>query len=248
MAEIQLKNVSKQFPDGFIAVRNLNLTVEDGKFLLLVGPIGSGKTTILRMIAGLEDITSGDLLINGVSAKNTPPRERGIAMLFHKSALYDDMTVYDNIAFGLRLQELPEEEIDHRVKETAETLKIRELLSRYPEQLSTADRQKTLVGRAIVRKPSILLMDDPIMDLQPSERRHAWIGFMKLCEMLGCTIVYAEDEPKAAGAEGVDIALINNGSLQQRGSTKELYRHPANRFVADFMGSPEIEKFKNDET
>jgi ABC-type sugar transport system ATPase subunit len=237
MASVTFEHVTKRY-DGTVAVRDLNLDVADGELLVLVGPSGCGKTTALRMIAGLEPITDGRLLIGDRVVNNLAPVQRDIAMVFQSYALYPHMTVYDNLAFGLRNKKVPRKEIDARVNQAAEILDLGALLKRKPKQLSGGQRQRVALGRAIVREPSAFLMDEPLSNLDAKLRVATRAEILKLQERLGVTTVYVAHDQVEAMTMGDRIAVMNQGVLQQVGKPEELYEDPANTFVAGFIGSP----------
>jgi multiple sugar transport system ATP-binding protein len=237
MASVTFEHVTKAY-DGTVAVRDLSLNVGDGEFLVLVGPSGCGKTTALRMIAGLEQITDGRLLIGDRVVNNLAPVARDIAMVFQSYALYPHMTVFDNLAFGLRNKKVPRKEIDRRVTDAAEILDLGALLKRKPKQLSGGQRQRVALGRAIVREPSAFLMDEPLSNLDAKLRVATRAEILKLQERLGITTVYVTHDQVEAMTMGDRIAVMNLGVLQQVGTPEELYENPANVFVAGFIGSP----------
>ena len=237
MATVTFEHVTKVY-DGTVAVRDLSLNVGDGEFLVLVGPSGCGKTTALRMVAGLEPITDGRLLIGDRVVNNVAPVARDIAMVFQSYALYPHMTVYDNLAFGLRNKKVPRKEIDRRVKEAAEVLDLGPLLKRKPKQLSGGQRQRVALGRAIVREPAAFLMDEPLSNLDAKLRVATRAEILKLQERLGVTTIYVTHDQVEAMTMGDRIAVMNLGLLQQAGTPEELYENPSNMFVAGFIGSP----------
>jgi len=237
MASVTFEHVTKSY-DGTVAVRDLNLGVTDGEFLVLVGPSGCGKTTALRMVAGLEQITDGRLLIGDRVVNNLAPVARDIAMVFQSYALYPHMTVYDNLAFGLRNKKMPRKEIDRRVNEAAEILDLGPLLKRKPKQLSGGQRQRVALGRAIVREPSAFLMDEPLSNLDAKLRVATRAEILKLQERLGVTTIYVTHDQVEAMTMGDRIAVMNLGVLQQVGTPETLYQNPDNVFVAGFIGSP----------
>ncbi|NJF25612.1 ABC transporter ATP-binding protein [Thermococcus sp. Bubb.Bath] len=243
MAEVKLISVWKKFGE-VAAVKDMNLHIKDGKFMILLGPSGCGKTTTLRMIAGLEEPTKGQIYVgetlvadpeNGVFV---PPKDRDIAMVFQSYALYPHMTVYDNIAFPLKLRKVPKDEIDKRVREVAEMLGLSELLKRKPRELSGGQRQRVALGRAIVRKPQVFLMDEPLSNLDAKLRVKMRAELRKLQRQLGVTTIYVTHDQVEAMTMGDRIAVINYGELQQVGTPNEVYDKPANTFVAGFIGSP----------
>ncbi len=237
MADVTFEDVSKRYDDT-LAVHELSLDIEDGEFIVLVGPSGCGKSTVLRMLAGLERITEGRILIGEDVVNNVAPAARDVAMVFQSYALYPHMTVYDNLAFALRNQRLPREEIDERVRRAAEILRLDELLKRKPKQLSGGQRQRVALGRAIVREPAVFLMDEPLSNLDAALRVATRAEILKLQRRLGTTTVYVTHDQVEAMTMGDRIAVLNLGVLQQIGTPEELYTQPANVFVARFIGSP----------
>jgi multiple sugar transport system ATP-binding protein len=237
MSSIAFDHVTKVF-DGTPAVRDLSLEVADGEFLVLVGPSGCGKTTALRMLAGLEEVTSGRVLIGEQVVNDVPPGARDLAMVFQSYALYPHMTVYDNMAFGLRNRGLPKAEIDRRVREVAELLDLGALLERKPKQLSGGQRQRVALGRAIVREPAAFLMDEPLSNLDAALRVQTRAELLKLQKRLGATTLYVTHDQVEAMTLGDRIAVMRDGRLQQVGTPEEVYTNPANVFVASFLGSP----------
>jgi len=237
MAKVVLKNFWKKFKNT-VAVEDLCVEIEDRDFAVLVGPSGCGKTTTLRAIAGLEKVTSGEIYIGDTMVNDFLPKDRNIAMVFQNYALYPHMTVYDNMAFGLKLQKLPKEEIDERVQEAARILDIEPLIGRKPKQLSGGQRQRVAVGRAIVRKPKVFLFDEPLSNLDAKLRVSMRAEISKLHKRLGATIIYVTHDQIEAMTMATKIFVMNHGKLQQAGPPLELYRSPANRFVAGFIGSP----------
>jgi ABC-type sugar transport system ATPase subunit len=240
MSAISLQGISKRYPDH-VAVDRLDLDVQAGEFMVLVGPSGCGKSTTLRMIAGLEDISEGRLLIGGRDVTHAEPHERDIAMVFQSYALYPHMTVYMNMAFGLlRTSKLSRDEVDQRVQEAAKRLQITELLQRRPNELSGGQRQRVAIGRALVRKPKVFLFDEPLSNLDAKLRTHMRGELERLHAELGITIVYVTHDQVEAMTLGTRIAVMDKGHLRQVGAPMEVYRQPANRFVASFIGSPEM--------
>ncbi len=242
MATVTYEHVTKHFGE-VVAVEDLNLHVEDGEFLVLLGPSGCGKTTTLRLLAGLEEPTSGNLYIGGRLVNDIPPKDRDIAMVFQSYALYPHMNVYDNMAFGLKLRKTPKDEIDRRVHEAAKILGIEDLLDRKPKQLSGGQRQRVAVGRAIVREPKVFLMDEPLSNLDAKLRVHARAELSKLHRRLGTTWIYVTHDQVEAMTMGTRIAVMNKGILQQVGEPQKLYKYPKNLFVAGFIGSPAMNFF-----
>ena len=237
MAQVRLANLSKRFGQTE-AVRSVDLEVEDHEFLVLVGPSGCGKTTILRMIAGLEEPTTGDIHIGDRRVNELSPKDRDIAMVFQNYALYPHMSVYDNMAFSLRLSKQPRAEIDERVHEAARMLGIDELLGRRPGQLSGGQRQRVAVGRAVVREPAVFLMDEPLSNLDAKLRIQTRAELIKLHRRLGITTVYVTHDQVEAMTMGDRIVVMRHGVVQQCDSPQQIFDHPANRFVAGFIGSP----------
>ncbi len=237
MADVVLKKVEKQF-DKNTVVRDVNLQIKDREFVVLVGPSGCGKSTTLRMIAGLEEVTSGEIHIDGKRVNDVPPKDRDIAMVFQNYALYPHMTVYENMAFGLKLRKYPRSEIEARVNETAGILGIGHLLARKPKALSGGERQRVAVGRAIVRKPKVFLFDEPLSNLDAKLRVQMRTEISKLHNRLEATIVYVTHDQVEAMTMGDRIAVMKDGEVQQVAAPLELYEKPVNRFVAGFIGSP----------
>ena len=238
MASIVFEGVAKRYPDGFAAIRSLDLEIADGEFLVLVGPSGCGKSTALRMIAGLEDITEGRLLIDGVVANTLAPRDRDVAMVFQSYALYPHMTVAENIGFGLSTRGVGKAEIAAKVRETARLLELEEHLTRKPAQLSGGQRQRVAMGRAIARRPKAFLMDEPLSNLDARLRSHMRAEIAQLQEMAGITTIYVTHDQIEAMTMGDRVAVMRNGELQQLGPPRSLYDAPANIFVAGFIGAP----------
>jgi multiple sugar transport system ATP-binding protein len=243
MAEIVLEHVNKSYPDGATAVRDLNITIADGEFLILVGPSGCGKTTTLNMIAGLEDISSGELRSGGERVNEKPPKDRDIAMVFQSYALYPHMTVRQNIAFPLTLAKMKKADIAQKVEETAETLGLTELLDRKPSQLSGGQRQRVAMGRAIVRHPKAFLMDEPLSNLDAKLRVQMRGEIARLQKRLGTTTVYVTHDQTEAMTLGDRVVVMHGGVAQQIATPDELYERPANLFVAGFIGSPAMNFF-----
>ncbi|MCR5717386.1 MAG: sn-glycerol-3-phosphate ABC transporter ATP-binding protein UgpC [Lachnospiraceae bacterium] len=240
MASLSLKNVCKVYPNGFAAVKDFNLEVEDKEFIIFVGPSGCGKSTTLRMIAGLEDISSGELYIDGKLVNDVEPKDRDIAMVFQNYALYPHMTVYDNMAFGLKLRKVPKDEIDKKVREAARILDLESLLDRKPKALSGGQRQRVAMGRAIVRNPKVFLMDEPLSNLDAKLRVQMRIEIAKLHMTLGTTIIYVTHDQTEAMTLGTRIVVLKDGVIQQVDTPQNLYEKPQNLFVAGFMGSPQM--------
>jgi multiple sugar transport system ATP-binding protein len=238
MADIELKEVWKRYPDGFEAVKDMNLAIGDGEFMILVGPSGCGKSTALRMIAGLEDITEGDLVIGGERMNELGPRERDIAMVFQNYALYPHMTVRDNMGFALKLAKTPKEEINKKVEEAARILDLQQHLDRKPANLSGGQRQRVAMGRAIVRDPKAFLMDEPLSNLDAKLRVQMRTEVARIQSSLGTTTVYVTHDQTEAMTLGDRVAVMRAGIIQQVDSPKVLYEDPRNLFVAGFIGSP----------
>ena len=240
MASLSLRNVCKVYPNGFVAVKDFNLEVEDKEFIIFVGPSGCGKTTTLRMIAGLEDISSGELWIGDKLVNDIEPKDRDIAMVFQNYALYPHMTVYDNMAFGLKLRKVPKAEIDKLVHEAAKVLDIEHLLDRKPKALSGGQRQRVAMGRAIVRSPKVFLMDEPLSNLDAKLRVQMRIEISKLHQRLETTIIYVTHDQTEAMTLGTRIVVLKDGVIQQVDTPHNLYNLPQNLFVAGFIGSPQM--------
>jgi multiple sugar transport system ATP-binding protein len=265
MAEVTLKNLKKVYPyqdegkkkkkdggkktslqitdEGVVAVQQFSLDIKDREFIVLVGPSGCGKSTTLRMIAGLEDISSGELYIDGKLMNDVPPKDRDIAMVFQSYALYPHMTVYENMAFSLKLKKLPREEIDKKVREAAEILGITEYLDRKPKALSGGQRQRVAIGRAIVRSPKVFLMDEPLSNLDAKLRNQMRAELIKLRERVDGTFVYVTHDQTEAMTLGDRIVIMRDGFVQQIGTPQEVFSHPANLFVAGFIGVPQMNFF-----
>src|SRR5512144_2687758 len=242
MANVTFQNVVKKYGD-VTAVNNLNIAVADKEFLMLVGPSGGGKTTALRCLAGLEEITSGTINIVVRVVKDIAPKDRDIPMVFQSYALYPHLSVYDNMAFGLKLRKVPKEEIKRRVGEAADILGIHDLLDRKPRQLSGGQRQRVAVGRAIVREPKVFLFDEPLSNLDAKLRVAMRAEISKLHQRLATTFIYVTHDQMEAMTMASRIAVINKGVLQQLDTPQNLYDHPANLFVAGFIGSPAMNFF-----
>jgi len=243
MASVTYDHITKEF-GSVIAVNDLNLKIEDKEFLVFVGPSGCGKTTALRMLAGLEEITKGQIMISDRVVNDVPPKDRDIAMVFQSYALYPHMTVYDNLAFGLKLRKTPKDEIKRRVQEAADILGIGELLTRKPRQLSGGQRQRVAVGRAIVREPKVFLFDEPLSNLDAKLRIAMRSEITKLHQRLQTTFIYVTHDQTEAMTMASRIAVINKGMLQQLDTPQTLYDRPDNMFVAGFIGSPALNFFK----
>ena len=240
MASLSLKHINKTYPNGFEAVKDFNLEIEDKEFIIFVGPSGCGKSTTLRMIAGLEDITSGELKIGDRVVNDVEPKDRDIAMVFQNYALYPHMTVYDNMAFGLKLRKVPKDQIDKMVREAAKILDLEPLLDRKPKALSGGQRQRVAMGRAIVRNPKVFLMDEPLSNLDAKLRGQMRIEISKLHQRLGTTIIYVTHDQTEAMTLGTRIVVMNAGIVQQVDTPQTLYDYPCNQFVAGFIGSPQM--------
>lgn len=239
MAQVVLKDLTKMFKN-VTAVNKVNIEIKDKEFLVLVGPSGCGKTTVLRMIAGLEEATDGQILIGDRVVNDVSPKDRDIAMVFQNYALYPHMTVYDNMAFGLKLRKVPKPEIQRRVNEAAELLGLHEYLQRRPKQLSGGQRQRVALGRAIVREPKVFLMDEPLSNLDAKLRVQTRAELTKLHRRLGITTVYVTHDQVEAMTMGDRIAVMKDGVLQQLDTPLHLYNSPANKFVAGFIGTPSM--------
>ncbi len=242
MASVTYEHVTKRFGD-VVAVNDLDIEIADKEFLVFVGPSGCGKSTSLRMLAGLEEITEGNIYIGDRLVNDVPPKDRDIAMVFQSYALYPHMSVYDNMAFGLKLRKTPKQEIDRRVKEAANILGIENLLDRKPKQLSGGQRQRVAVGRAIVREPNVFLMDEPLSNLDAKLRVQARAEISKLHQRLETTFIYVTHDQVEAMTMGTRIAVLKDGILQQVDTPQALYDAPANVFVAGFIGSPSMNFF-----
>ncbi len=266
MANVILKNIKKIYPnvekkkkpkkgeaekktnlqitdEGVVAVQEFSMEIGDGEFIVLVGPSGCGKSTTLRMIAGLEDITDGELYIGDRLVNNVPPKDRDIAMVFQNYALYPHMTVYDNMAFSLKLKKASKNEIDEKVREAAEILGITEYLDRKPKALSGGQRQRVAIGRAIVRNPQVLLMDEPLSNLDAKLRNQMRAEIIKLRSRINTTFVYVTHDQTEAMTLGDRIVIMRDGFIQQIGTPQEVFNHPANLFVAGFIGTPQMNFF-----
>ena len=244
MADVVLTNVDKVYDGGVRAVDDFNLTIEDKEFLVLVGPSGCGKSTTLRMVAGLEEITKGKIAIGDRVVNDVPPKDRDIAMVFQNYALYPHMSVFDNMAFGLKLRKFKKAEINTRVNEAAEILGIEELLQRRPKQLSGGQRQRVAVGRAIVRKPKVFLFDEPLSNLDAKMRVQMRVEISRLHKRLEATMIYVTHDQTEAMTMGDRIVVMNQGVIQQVADPITLYDSPTNRFVAGFIGMPPMNAFE----
>ena len=240
MASLSLQHIDKTYPNGFKAVKDFNLEIADKEFIIFVGPSGCGKSTTLRMVAGLEDISGGTLKIDGKVMNDVEPKDRDIAMVFQNYALYPHMTVYDNMAFGLKLRKVPKDEIDKKVKEAAKILDLDKLLDRKPKALSGGQRQRVAMGRAIVRAPKVFLMDEPLSNLDAKLRVQMRTEISKLHQRLGATIIYVTHDQTEAMTLGTRIVVMKDGVVQQIDTPQNLYDHPCNQFVAGFIGSPQM--------
>lgn len=240
MASLSLQHINKAYPNGFEAVKDFNLEIEDKEFIIFVGPSGCGKSTTLRMIAGLEEITGGTLKIGDKVVNDVEPKDRDIAMVFQNYALYPHMTVYDNMAFGLKLRKTPKDQIDKMVREAARILDLEQLLDRKPKALSGGQRQRVAMGRAIVRNPKVFLMDEPLSNLDAKLRGQMRIEISKLHQRLGTTIIYVTHDQTEAMTLGTRIVVMNAGIVQQVDTPQTLYDYPCNLFVAGFIGSPQM--------
>jgi multiple sugar transport system ATP-binding protein len=238
MAEIQMNHIVKQYGDGFPAVNDVSLDIADGEFMILVGPSGCGKSTLLRMIVGLEDITSGDMVIGGVRVNDKAPRERNLSMVFQNYALYPHLSVFENIAFPLRLHKMDDAEVQRRVNEAADVLELHEHLERKPANLSGGQRQRVAMGRAIVRQAEAFLFDEPLSNLDAKLRGQMRTEIARLQRRLGITTVYVTHDQTEAMTLGDRVCVLRKGKIQQVASPRELYEQPVNLFVAGFIGSP----------
>ena len=240
MASLSLQHITKRYPNGFEAVKDFNLEIADKEFIIFVGPSGCGKSTTLRMIAGLEEISDGTLKIDDKVVNDVEPKDRDIAMVFQNYALYPHMTVYDNMAFGLKLRKVPKDEIDKAVREAARILDLDKLLDRKPKALSGGQRQRVAMGRAIVRNPKVFLMDEPLSNLDAKLRVQMRIEISKIHQRLGATIIYVTHDQTEAMTLGTRIVVMKDGVVQQVDTPQHLYEQPGNLFVAGFMGSPQM--------
>lgn len=240
MSTVKLEHICKKYPNGFEAVKDFNLEIGDKEFIIFVGPSGCGKSTTLRMIAGLEEISGGDLYIDDKRMNDVEPKDRDIAMVFQNYALYPHMTVYDNMAFGLKIRKVSKEEIDKKVHEAARILDLEHLLDRKPKALSGGQRQRVAMGRAIVRNPKVFLMDEPLSNLDAKLRGQMRIEISKLHQKLGTTIIYVTHDQTEAMTLGTRIVVMKDGVIQQVDSPQNLYDKPCNKFVAGFIGAPQM--------
>src|SRR5919197_6427076 len=238
MADLQLKGGSKTYPGNIRAVASTSVEIEDGEFVILVGPSGCGKSTLLRMIAGLETISEGEVRIGGRLVNNVPAKDRDIAMVFQNYALYPHMTVYENMAFGLKMRKLPKSQIDARVRQAADILGLNDFLDRKPKALSAVQRQRVAIGRAIVRQPKLFLFDEPLSNLDAELRVQMRVELAKLHAELGTTMIYVTHDQVEAMTMADRIVVLRDGRIEQVGTPIELYDKPANVFVAEFIGSP----------
>ena len=239
MSSLKLQNISKSY-DKLEILKNIDLNIDDGEFLVLVGPSGCGKSTTLRIIAGLENPTEGDIYIGNDIVNEKDPADRDIAMVFQNYALYPHMTVYENMAFGLRLRSIAKLDIENRVQDAAKILMLTDYLQRRPKELSGGQRQRVALGRAIVRKPQVFLFDEPLSNLDAKLRSEMRLEIKKLHQMIGSTMVYVTHDQTEAMTMGDRIAVMNNGIIEQLDTPRNLYDHPVNQFVASFIGSPEM--------
>ncbi len=240
MASLSLRNIYKKYPGGVVAVSDFNLEIRDKEFIILVGPSGCGKSTTLRMIAGLEEISEGELYIGDRLVNDIAPKDRDIAMVFQNYALYPHMTVFENMAFGLKLRKVPKDEIARKVEEAARILDISHLLDRKPKALSGGQRQRVALGRAIVREPQVFLLDEPLSNLDAKLRAQMRTEISKLHQKLGTTFIYVTHDQTEAMTMGDRIVVMKDGFIQQVDSPQNLYTSPVNQFVAGFMGSPQM--------
>ncbi|WP_317316615.1 ABC transporter ATP-binding protein [Peptostreptococcus russellii] len=240
MATVKLKDICKVYDNGYQAAKDVNIDIKDKEFIVLVGPSGCGKSTTLRMIAGLEDITSGELSIDGKVVNDVEPKDRDIAMVFQNYALYPHMTVYDNMSFALKLRKMDKKEIDKKVRETAKILQLETQLDKKPKALSGGQRQRVALGRAIVRNPKVFLMDEPLSNLDAKLRTEMRAQISKLHKDLGATFIYVTHDQVEAMTMGDRIVVMKDGLVQQINEPKALYDNPANKFVAEFIGSPQM--------
>ena len=243
MATVSLKGIKKIYDNKVTAVHDFNLEIADKEFIVLVGPSGCGKSTTLRMVAGLEDISEGDLLINGKRMNDVEPKDRDIAMVFQNYALYPHMTVYENMAFALKLRKVPKDEIDKKVREAAEILDITQYLDRKPKALSGGQRQRVAIGRAIVRNPQVFLMDEPLSNLDAKLRNQMRAEIIKLRQRIDTTFIYVTHDQTEAMTLGDRIVIMKDGFIQQIGTPQQVFDHPANIFVAGFIGMPQMNFF-----
>lgn len=244
MSEIALRNVCKQFDSEHYGVKDFNLDIHDKEFVIFVGPSGCGKSTTLRIIAGLEEITDGELWIDGELSNYLEPKERGMSMVFQNYALYPNMTVYGNMAYALKIRKLPKDEIDRKVHEVAKILEIDQLLDRRPAALSGGQKQRVAIGSAIIRKPKVFLMDEPLSNLDAKLRAQMRVELVKLHKQLDTTIIYVTHDQTEAMTLGTKIVVMKDGLIQQVGAPQSIYDNPVNLFVAGFLGSPSMNFFR----
>ena len=244
MSEIALRNVCKQFDSEHYGVKDFNLDIHDKEFVIFVGPSGCGKSTTLRIIAGLEEITDGELWIDGELSNYLEPKERGMSMVFQNYALYPNMTVYGNMAYALKIRKLPKDEIDRKVHEVAKILEIEQLLDRRPAALSGGQKQRVAIGSAIIRKPKVFLMDEPLSNLDAKLRAQMRVELVKLHKQLETTIIYVTHDQTEAMTLGTKIVVMKDGLIQQVGAPQSIYDNPVNLFVAGFLGSPSMNFFR----
>ena len=240
MATLSLKHIDKIYDNNVQAVFDFNLEIADKEFIVFVGPSGCGKSTTLRMIAGLEDISAGELYIDGKLMNDVAPKDRDIAMVFQSYALYPHMSVYDNIAFGLKIAKVSQDEIDRRVRSAAKAIDIEQYLDRKPKALSGGQRQRVALGRAIVREPKVFLMDEPLSNLDAKLRVQMRVEILKIYQQLGTTFIYVTHDQTEAMTMGTRIVVMKDGRVQQVAAPTYLYEHPINKFVAGFIGSPQM--------
>ncbi len=240
MAGLSLKGIYKKYPGGYVAVTDVNLEIRDKEFIILVGPSGCGKSTTLRMVAGLEEISEGELYIGDRLVNDVAPKDRDIAMVFQNYALYPHMTVFDNMAFGLKLRKVPKDEIEKKVMEAAKILDLTHLLDRKPKAMSGGQCQRVALGRAIVRSPKVFLLDEPLSNLDAKLRAQMRTEISKLHKKLGTTFIYVTHDQTEAMTMGDRIVVMKDGFIQQVNTPQELYEHPVNKFVAGFLGSPQM--------
>ena len=240
MAGLTLKGIYKKYPGGVVAVSDVNLEIRDKEFIVLVGPSGCGKSTTLRMIAGLEEISEGELYIGDRLVNDIAPKDRDIAMVFQNYALYPHMTVFDNMAFGLKLRKVPKDEIERKVNEAAKILDLTHLLDRKPKAMSGGQRQRVALGRAIVRSPKVFLLDEPLSNLDAKLRAQMRTEISKIHKKLGTTFIYVTHDQTEAMTMGDRIVCMKDGFVQQIDTPQHLYENPVNKFVAGFLGSPQM--------
>lgn len=243
MSFLELQNITKVYPNGTLAVNETSLNIENGEFVVFVGPSGCGKSTLLRMIAGLEDITSGEIILDANTINNVDPSERDVAMVFQNYALYPHMTVYNNMAYGLKNRGISKKEIEDKVNEVAKLLEIDQYLSRKPSMLSGGQRQRVAMGRAIVRNPKIFLFDEPLSNLDAKLRNQMRLEIKKLQRQMGVTSIFVTHDQIEAITLGDRIVVINKGIVEQVGTPKDIYSKPNTKFVAEFIGSPQMNIF-----